>query len=225
MRIVMEPIERLPDAELHRDRPVSRAFLQRGAATFLDACRLVQRLPYGPNAHGQGTMALFDDGQGTCTTKHGIIVQLAGECDLGVGKTLGFYRLNEEIVTGIADILRPAGVAFVPSAHCFLEMPRNLRRPHRGQPERQRTGRSISSTSSLRVPADESAHCSHERYREYLDRYAAIEPRLAALGPDRVLDLVKACHAQMERRRTETVAVQADINAGWSAASPVRIAR
>ena len=169
-------------------------------------------------------MALFDDGQGTCTTKHGIIVQLAGECDLGVGKTLGFYRLNEEIVTGIADILRPAGVAFVPSAHCFLE----CRGIYVDLTEGNRNGknRTIDQFDFIvRVPADESAHCSHERYREYLDRYAAIEPRLAALGPDRVLDLVKACHAQMERRRTETVAVQADINAGWSAAPPVQIAR
>ena len=224
MRIVMEPIERLPDAELHRDQPVSGAFLQRGVATFRDACRLVQRLPYGPNAHGQGAMALFGDGQGTCTTKHGTIVQLASECGLEVGKTLGFYRLNEEIVTGIADILRPSGVAFVPSAHCFLESDGIYVDLTEGN--RNGKNRTIDQFDFIvRAPAEESAHSSHQRYREYLDRYAAIEPRLAALGPDRVLDLVKACHAQMERRRTEAVAVQADVSARWSAASPVRIAR
>ncbi|MBD2066073.1 hypothetical protein H6F93_00735 [Leptolyngbya sp. FACHB-671] len=36
-------------------------------------------------------------------------------------KNLGFYRLNDEIVTGASSLLEPHGLNFIPQIHCFLE--------------------------------------------------------------------------------------------------------
>src|SRR5262245_39771342 len=99
LRIELEAIDALPDAGISPGSAIREAFLLRGLTTFRQACGWVKRLPYGPNPAGDHSLALFDDGCGTCATKHGAIAELAAELGLKVYKTIGFYRLNDEIVT------------------------------------------------------------------------------------------------------------------------------
>jgi hypothetical protein len=208
MRVVMQPIDHLPEAVLRADAgPVSATFLERGIATFHGACAWVQALPYGCNTDTYRAMGLFDDGRGTCVTKHGVIAKLGAECGLDIQKNLGFYRLDETIVTGVADVLRPHGLTFVPTAHCFLESGS----VHVDLTEGNCTGKNILIEEYdfvVRIPAEEDSEVGYRRYRYYLEQYAAIEPGLAALASEALMDLVRACHAQMERRRCAVAEVE-----------------
>src|SRR5262245_18822952 len=120
-RIQMAPIGVLPECAIHPGSGVRDAFLQRGAATFHAACQLVKDLPYGSNSNWEQPLALLEDNRGTCFTKHGVIARLARELGLSVHKNLGFYRLCDEIVTGVSQFIEPHSVSFVPQIHCFLE--------------------------------------------------------------------------------------------------------
>jgi hypothetical protein len=121
LRIELEAIDTLPNADIPPGSVIREGFLQRGLTTFHQACGWVKRLPYGPNPAGDGGPALFDDGCGTCATKHGAIAAFAAELGLNVHKAIGFYRLNDEIVTGVGAILVRHGLPFIPQIHCFLE--------------------------------------------------------------------------------------------------------
>src|SRR5262245_22366425 len=118
---MMDSIDKLPNIAIRPGYRFSDAFLARGLTTFHAACHWVKDLPYGSNSRLDDGMALFEEGYGTCFTKHGAIVHLAHEHGLDVHKNIGFYRLTEEIITGVEEVLRPHGLAFVPTLHCFLE--------------------------------------------------------------------------------------------------------
>jgi hypothetical protein len=117
----MDAVATLPDKPITENRPVSKRFLNLGIHTFLEACHYVHELPYGYNANRDELMILFDEGQGTCTTKHAVIATLAQELGLPVGKTIGVYAMTEALVTGADRILAKYGLPYVPMVHCFLE--------------------------------------------------------------------------------------------------------
>jgi len=116
----MDAIDRLPDAPLASVGPVSRRFLSLGVATFRDACRLVQGMPYGLNRDKGDPFTLFREGQGTCTTKHAAVAALAAELGLAVHRVSAVYPMTERLVTGTAAIGARHGLPYVPMIHCFL---------------------------------------------------------------------------------------------------------
>ena len=116
----MDALDRLPDAPIASAGPVSRHFLSLGAATFRDACRLVQGMPYGLNRDKGDPLTLFREGQGTCTTKHAAIAALAAELGLAVHRVSAVYPMTEALMTGTAAICARHGLPYVPMIHCFL---------------------------------------------------------------------------------------------------------
>jgi hypothetical protein len=187
----MDPIERLPDAGITAGSPVCDAFLAQGISRFRDACRWVKERPYGPNAH-LGAMSLFSDGQGTCFSKHGVIAHLARETGLDVHKNIGFYRLNDEIVTGVHAILEPYGLTFVPQMHCFLEYDG----AHVDLTEGNAHGKNKTIDTFdfvVRVTPDQPLDALRRLFAEYQDRYRALEPRLAAVPPATIAALLTEC--------------------------------
>jgi hypothetical protein len=119
--LIMDAIAVLPNVRIEPKGTVSQIFLAQGIATFCQACEWVKALPYGSNSNSENSLILFEENRGTCTTKHGAIARLAQELDLPVYKNLGFYRLNDAIVTGVDAILQPHDLPFIPQIHCFLE--------------------------------------------------------------------------------------------------------
>lgn len=99
----MDPIRVLPNVELEPQDPVSNHCLQRGIMTLHEACHWVKALPYGANSSSEDSLILFEEGYGNCTTKHGAIARLASAYSLPISKHLGFYRLNDDIVTGVSE--------------------------------------------------------------------------------------------------------------------------
>ncbi len=193
----------LPDPVLQPGPPVSSAFLRHGISSFRSACQWVKDLPYGSNTRLDGALVLFEDGRGTCFTKHGTIARLAAELGLDVHKNLGFYRLTDDIVTGVGAIPRAHGLEFVPTVHCFLECG-----PHRVDlTEGNRTGKNRDIDEFdfvVRVTPDTPRETLQRHYAEHFQKYCAIEPRLAALGQDAVRDLVQQCHQQASCRCSGT---------------------
>src|SRR5262245_42879460 len=189
----MDSIDTLPDAILRAGSPVAEAFLARGLRTFRHACEWVRALPYGSNSRTGNAMVLFEECRGTCFTKHGAIARLAAELDLDVHKTLGFYRLNEDIVTGVADLLRPHGLDFVPATHCFLEH-RTFRVDLTAG---NRTGKNKDLEEfdfMVRVGPESSRDEIQRYYATYFAKYSSIDPRLGVLGLAAVRELVEKCH-------------------------------
>ena len=113
----MDAIECLPDKEIDDYGPVSRRFRAEGLNTFLAACRHVQRMPYGHNSSKDDPLILFDEGLGTCTTKHMAIGLLAREMGLPIEKCIGIYPMTEPLVTGADHICREYGLSAIPVVH------------------------------------------------------------------------------------------------------------
>ena len=182
----------LPDRAIPPGHPVGDAFRARGVLTFRDACRWVHALPYGRNPTTGSVLAPLADGCGTCVTKHGVIARLAEELSLDVYKHVGFYRLNDAIVTGVEALLAPYGLSFIPQMHCFLE--HDGRRVDLTEGNRHGKNQTIDAFDFIVRVGPEPAPGEMDRlYASYLERYRAIDPRLAAIPTATISGLLKAC--------------------------------
>ena len=193
----MNPIDVLPNPGLQARGDVSYIFLQKGIDTFHAACRYVKSMPYGPNADSAQSLLLFSEGQGTCSTKHGAISHLAREQALPVYKNLGFYQLNDTIVTGVSDILQPYGLSFIPQIHCFLEFASY--RVDLTEGNCNGKNQTIDDYDFVvRVQPDPSFEEKQSCYLEHLRRYFEFSPALEAVGEERVLEILEACDRQVK---------------------------
>jgi hypothetical protein len=117
----MDNFNVFPEKAIIGTGAVSKAVLDLGIRSFLDACRYVNELPYGYNSDRDDLMILFKEKMGTCTTKHAVIATLAAELGLPITRGVGIYAMTEAIVTGTDKILAEYGLPYVPMIHCFLE--------------------------------------------------------------------------------------------------------
>lgn len=154
-------------------------------------------MPYGTNSNNEDSLILFEEGRGTCTTKHGAIARLAQEHNLPIHKHLGFYRLNDEIVTGVNSLLAPYGLDFIPQIHCFLVY-ENCR-VDLTEGNCNGKNKTIEDYDFVVQVTPDLTHKQHQAYyREYLRQYAAISPALATLSEVTVMDLLAACDRQLK---------------------------
>lgn len=192
----MYPISVLPDVELQSGDPITEQCLQKGLTTFHEACHWVKTLPYGANSSSEDSVILFEEGYGNCTTKHGAIARLAAAHNLPISKHLGFYRLNDEIVTGVNAILQPHGLAFIPQSHCFLVY--EDYRVDLTEGNCNGKNKTIEDYDFVVQVQPDLTETEHEAiYREYLQRYYSIEPQLATLGEDMTFELLISCDKQL----------------------------
>ena len=193
----MHPISVLPDVVLQASDPITAQFLQRGITTFHDACQWVKDLPYGSNASPEDSMILFEEGHGTCTTKHGAIARLAQAHDLPIHKNLGFYQLNDSIVTGVNAILAPHGLEFIPEIHCFLVYQNYRIDLTEGNCNgKNKTIEDYDYVVQVQPDLTRSQH--HDYYRDYLQRYCSRYPQLALLDEAKVFELLEECDRQLK---------------------------
>lgn len=103
--------------------PVSEAFLQRNISDFQSALDFIRHLPYGRNRSRGNFIALFDEGHGTCSTKHALLKQLAMEHNAeNVQLIIGLVRMHKDNTPSVAGTLAKAGLAYMPEAHCYLRI-------------------------------------------------------------------------------------------------------
>lgn len=120
---MLTPLDRLPAAPLDGPGHLGAEFRKLGCATFRDAARWVQRLPYGRNADRSRPELVLEERQGTCSTKHALLALLAEEQGLEVEMRLVFIRLDRNTSPAVAEVLDRYGVEFLPEAHCVLRTP------------------------------------------------------------------------------------------------------
>ena len=122
----MNSYDQLPDAKIEPKGMISEKFLALQVYSFKDACMYVHHMDYGYNTDYEDPLILFKEGQGTCTSKHGVIATLAVELDIPLVKNVGIYKFTEAISTGAQTILDEFHIPYVPMVHCFL-MYQNLK--------------------------------------------------------------------------------------------------
>ncbi|MEL6552954.1 MAG: hypothetical protein AAFQ63_05745 [Cyanobacteria bacterium J06621_11] len=195
----MHPIEVLPNAPIQNRGKFSSIFLEQGTTTFQEACHLVKAMPYGSNSVSEDSLILFEEGRGTCTTKHGAIAHLAQEQTLPVHKNLGFYRLNDTIVTGVNKILQPYGLSYIPQVHCFLSYKANDESHRIDLTEGNCNGKNQTIDDYdfvIQVQPDPTAEEKRACYLEHLRRYFEFSSELKAVGEEKVLDILEKCDRQ-----------------------------
>jgi hypothetical protein len=112
-------ISDLPDPSLASGGPIAASLRELGLVGFHDACRHVQALPYGRTRGGASTV--IAEGQGTCNSKHALLVMLARELgSSSVQLGLGMFELSGEGFPGVARVLADAGIPCMLEAHCYL---------------------------------------------------------------------------------------------------------
>jgi len=116
----MESFTNFADKKIEAVGIISNTFLQMGFRSYHEACAYALHLPYGYNADRDDLMSLFEEGKGSCTTKHAVIAALASELGLPVGKHIGIYTMTEVLVTGTASIIHKYALPYLPMVHCFL---------------------------------------------------------------------------------------------------------
>ncbi|MEM9089599.1 MAG: hypothetical protein AAGC93_12735 [Cyanobacteria bacterium P01_F01_bin.53] len=193
----MNPIDVLPNVEIQNRGPISTIFLAKGITTFQAACRHVKAMPYGSNSNSEDSLILFEEGCGTCTTKHGALARLAQELGLPVYKNLGFYRLNDTIVTGVNEIISAQGLCFIPQIHCFLEY--ETYRVDLTEGNCNGKNQTIDDYDFVvRVQPDITYQQEKVYYLDHLQQYFELEPQLQVVGEDTVLTLLGKCNRQVK---------------------------
>ncbi len=118
MPTVPLPAVPLPAVPLPDRAGPCRAFRARGIVRFDQAAAHVHRLPYGRAAD------VLAEGRGTCSSKHALLVRLGRALGLDIRLMLGLVRLDAASAPAVGPVLaaQGRGLAFVPEAHCWLEL-------------------------------------------------------------------------------------------------------
>jgi hypothetical protein len=192
--IHFSPIETLPDTAIKPHGLVANAFLSRGVTTFHQATYYVKHLPYGYNSSSNNAMILFDDGFGTCLTKHGIIARLAEELELSVYRYESLYPLTEKIVTGVGKILAEYGLPYIPRTHCFLANEKG----YVDLTEGNCTGKNGLIQTYLKiyqVKPEQTQTEEDETYRSQYTEICEVDSVFAQAGVEDMLEVLKRCEA------------------------------
>jgi hypothetical protein len=185
----------LPEAVISSQGLVSEAFLHRGVTTFQQAAYYVKNLPYGYNNSADDAMIIFEDGFGTCLTKHGLVARLAKELDLSVYRCEGIYPLTDKIVSGVDEILAEYGLPFIPRVHCFLFYQDNYIDLTEGNCN-GKNGLVEYYLEIFRVEPEQIESERYEFYRRYYSTICLENPVFARVGVDGMLETLKRCEAK-----------------------------
>ncbi len=192
--IHFSPIEVLPNKLLQSKGLVSRTFLDRGLTTLPQAANYVKHLPYGRNQSAEDAMILFQDGFGNCLSKHGIIARLAEELELAVYRQEGFYRLTDQIVTGVGAILAAYGLFYIPRTHCFLSFEENYIDLTDGNCT-GKNGPIEEYIEIIRVKPEQTRAEADLMIRDFYARVCEVDAEFARLGIEGMLEVLERCVA------------------------------
>lgn len=110
----------LPTFTLSPSSELGSRFLSSGLGDYVSAARYIHDLPYGRNSNRSDYRLVFEEGRGTCSTKHALLAALAREHGEAVDLLLGVYEMNGDNTPGVDEVLGRYGLSSVPEAHCYL---------------------------------------------------------------------------------------------------------
>lgn len=103
--------------------PVAEGVRRHGFDRFPGLAEHVRQLPYGRPSCARDVLAVLEEGQGTCSSKHRLLAAVAHECGHPeVELVVGLYAMSEQNTPGVGAVLAGAGVVSIPEAHCYLRV-------------------------------------------------------------------------------------------------------
>lgn len=99
---------------------IKEAYKNVGVHSFKEALQWTHKLPYGRNSDRSHYTLIFEEGCGTCSTKHATIAALAKELELSVHLKMVICKLNTKLAPRVGPFLEKLNVDFIPEAHCFI---------------------------------------------------------------------------------------------------------
>jgi hypothetical protein len=199
IKLTFSSHEIFPDIEIMVRGVFSDQFLKIGIKSFHDACRWVHDLPYDYNSNMVDSMLIFTEKKGICLTKHGAIARLAEELGLPIQKNIGLFRLNNEIYSGIENLLSKYGLDYIPQIDCFLKYNGH----YIDLTEGNCTGKNkIIDEFDFIVPvaAEISMDDIINLYIEHIEKYSYFEPKFKTLGLEKILTALSECTTEMQNR-------------------------
>ncbi len=112
----------VPNFVIQDKGAISREFLKRELFTFVEACSFIQNMAYGRNTDKNDLLTLFVENKGTCSTKHGLLKQLALENgDAHVKLFLGIFKMGPSNTSKVSETLARHNLDYIPEAHTYLK--------------------------------------------------------------------------------------------------------
>ncbi|PHS09242.1 MAG: hypothetical protein COA88_05225 [Kordia sp.] len=106
---------------------LSKRLLELEVFTFLEAVQFVKNLPYGRTADRANPDLVLKELKGTCSTKHAVLKKVAIEQELSNVKLyLCMFKMSGSNIPLLANVLDKHQVAYVPEAHCVLQIDNNF---------------------------------------------------------------------------------------------------
>jgi len=116
-----------PDFPILSNKSISKEFIARDLPTFQAGAQYIKAMPYGRNKNKYDLLTLFNDQQGTCSTKHAILKILASENDFfEIQLMIGIFKMNGLNTPQIQFILDKYHLDYIPEAHCYLKYKNNI---------------------------------------------------------------------------------------------------
>jgi len=194
----MNEIKQLPNKEIKGSGCVGKKFVELEIDDFHRACGWVRDLPYGYNSNHSDPLIIFAERRGICSTKHGVIALLAQELGLDVHRMLGFYKLDENIVSGIHEILEKHGLSYIPQIHCFLSFHMNFVDLTKDDCHARKKGLDEFDVM-FRVQPDLSEMEELEYYKLGLEYYIMSDEKLANVEKDDLVAILQECNKSHKR--------------------------
>jgi hypothetical protein len=189
---MMNAIDELPNQTLTPEGPACARLIACGCPDVHAACQWLQGLPYGPNTRAGDSLALFDDGCGTCITKHGVAARMAEELGLPIQRYEGFYRFDSSIAPGCKEILARKGWRYVPRMHCFLQFGRMRVDLTEGNCH-GKTRLPETYDIVARVPPDQTEEERRTLYMWGLTHLRRIDPLWRQTSDNEIVETLRAC--------------------------------
>ncbi|MHC4167394.1 MAG: hypothetical protein ACYSWQ_10590 [Planctomycetota bacterium] len=194
----MKEIRQLPNKKIKGSGCAGKKFAELGIDDFHRACEWVRDLPYGHNSDHSDPLIVFAERRGICTTKHGVIALLAQELGLDVHRVLGFYRLDESIVSGTHEILEKHRLSYIPQIHCFLSFNMNFVDLTEGN-RHARKKRLDEFDVMFKVPPGLSETDELEYYKLDLEYYMMNDEKLASVKKGDLIAILQECDESHKR--------------------------
>jgi hypothetical protein len=179
-------------ALLPKISPLARMCQDRGLFTFHRVADHVLHLPYGRNSDRAALQRVLEEGRGTCATKHALLAALAGEHGVEMPLMLGIYEMNGVNTPAVAAVLRKAGLASLPEAHCYLAWGKT-------RIDLTGVGRATDETFLLeeRIRPEQIGDYKVRRHREFLEQWRREQALAARWTLDALWDVRERCIAAL----------------------------
>ncbi|MBI3524782.1 MAG: hypothetical protein HY066_09765 [Betaproteobacteria bacterium] len=83
----------------------------------------VHALPFGRTSTSDDPAIVLKEARGTCSSKHRLLAAVARDCGRrDIQLMLGIYAMSEANTPGVGEVLRTAGLKYIPEAHCYLSI-------------------------------------------------------------------------------------------------------